>query len=115
MDKKKLSLIIQEKKHELTKIENKLFYLIRLSERVSNNATGLQVLDFIDRNPEIPQLIIRDIDLKQVAYNRINESTTIPSQLFRSRLKEFIDVYLGSKKYLEIKIKELSSFLKKNE
>ena len=111
MDKEKLSLLVLEKKQELETIEIKLDNLLKLSKRVVNNATGLQVIDYVKRHPELPKLLTRNLDLKQVGYVKIVESDTLISQLFLSRLVEFIDVYAGSKRYLEGKIEELISFL----
>ncbi|MFX0071757.1 MAG: hypothetical protein ACFFAO_11770 [Candidatus Hermodarchaeota archaeon] len=111
MDKQKLSLLIEKKILELESIEKKLENLLLLSDKIIHNATGLQIIDYINRHPELPRLLLKNINLKEIEYKRIKESTAVPSQLFLSRLREFIDVYAGSKRYLKERIEELSSFL----
>ena len=96
MDKEKLSLLVLEKKQELETIQIKLDNLLKLSKRVVNNATGLQVIDYVKRHPEIPKLLTQNLDLKEIGYAKIVESDTLISQLFLSRLIEFIEVYAGS-------------------
>jgi hypothetical protein len=107
--------MLAEREQELRQIQNRLHSLLLIKNLIYANHKGLEIQGTIYKDPYFPKQILEGINFQVIRDIKVQEDKFGVTDKLISRLHEFIEIYSGSRQYVEKKIKKLISIIEDKE